>query len=93
MLTGNLRAQGFQEVGLSPFLGWNYSSTSPELCQYSPGTVWSQWSGLNRRPTVYETVALPLSYIGVPVLSAVVNTLTRLAGQAGDLPALVGCCV
>jgi hypothetical protein len=26
---------------------------------------WSQWSGLNRRPTVYETVALPLSYTGV----------------------------
>src|SRR5207249_1363747 len=26
--------------------------------------LWSQWSGLNRRPTVYETVALPLSYIG-----------------------------
>jgi hypothetical protein len=26
---------------------------------------WSQWSGLNRRPTVYETVALPLSYIGL----------------------------
>ena len=25
---------------------------------------WSQWPGLNRRPTVYETVALPLSYIG-----------------------------
>jgi hypothetical protein len=25
---------------------------------------WSQWSGLNRRPTVYETVALPLSYTG-----------------------------
>src|SRR5207249_10904753 len=25
---------------------------------------WSQWSGLNRRPTVYESVALPLSYIG-----------------------------
>jgi len=22
---------------------------------------WSQWPGLNRRPTVYETVALPLS--------------------------------
>src|SRR5437899_304592 len=28
----------------------------------APG--WSQWPGLNRRPTVYETVALPLSYIG-----------------------------
>ena len=25
---------------------------------------WSRWPGLNRRPTVYETVALPLSYIG-----------------------------
>jgi hypothetical protein len=24
----------------------------------------SRWPGLNRRPTVYETVALPLSYIG-----------------------------
>lgn len=28
------------------------------------GEKWSQWSGLNRRPTVYETVALPLSYTG-----------------------------
>ena len=28
---------------------------------------WSQWPGLNRRPTVYETVALPLSYIGVTI--------------------------
>ena len=27
-------------------------------------THWSRWSGLNRRPTVYETVALPLSYTG-----------------------------
>ena len=27
-------------------------------------TNWSRWSGLNRRPTVYETVALPLSYTG-----------------------------
>ena len=28
---------------------------------------WSQWPGLNRRPTVYETVALPLSYIGTHI--------------------------
>src|SRR5438067_1647404 len=28
-------------------------------------SAWSQWPGLNRRPTVYETVALPLSYIGL----------------------------
>src|SRR5262249_29789327 len=27
--------------------------------------TWSQWPGLNRRPPVYETVALPLSYIGL----------------------------
>jgi len=25
---------------------------------------WSRWSGLNRRPAVYETAALPLSYTG-----------------------------
>ena len=29
-----------------------------------PLSNWSRWSGLNRRPTVYETVALPLSYTG-----------------------------
>ena len=28
------------------------------------GWEWSQLSGLNRRPTVYKTVALPLSYAG-----------------------------
>ena len=32
---------------------------------FSKASAWSQWPGLNRRPTVYETVALPLSYIGV----------------------------
>lgn len=26
--------------------------------------LWSRWSGLNRRPAVYETAALPLSYTG-----------------------------
>jgi hypothetical protein len=26
----------------------------------------SRWSGSNRQPTVYKTVALPLSYIGLP---------------------------
>lgn len=38
------------------------------------GEKWSQWSGLNRRPTVYETVALPLSYTG---LCRVVRDRTR----------------
>src|SRR6185437_16750673 len=32
---------------------------------------WSQWPGLNRRPTVYETVALPLSYIGTATVDIV----------------------
>src|SRR5690349_10873119 len=35
---------------------------------YLRGFCWSQWPGLNRRPTVYETVALPLSYIGLKQL-------------------------
>ena len=28
------------------------------------GATWSRWRDLNPRPTVYETVALPLSYTG-----------------------------
>ena len=38
--------------------------------QEARGMNWSQWPGLNRRPTVYETVALPLSYIGLTVSPA-----------------------
>ena len=34
---------------------------------------WSRWSDLNRRPTPYHGVALPLSYIGV-------------VGREGELP-------
>src|SRR6266487_3349769 len=34
------------------------------IVSYECTAAWSQWPGLNRRPTVYETVALPLSYIG-----------------------------
>ena len=59
------------------FLSDNYSATlavdtfvdssAPKLSNPLIGGIpgWSQWSGLNRRPTVYETVALPLSYIGL----------------------------
>ena len=39
---------------------------------------WSQWSGLNRRPTVYETVALPLSYIGIRSGSARSESLEQI---------------
>jgi hypothetical protein len=49
---------------------------------------WSQWSGLNRRPTVYETVALPLSYIGFAVfrqhLFNLPPTTTRWLPEALD---------
>jgi hypothetical protein len=34
-------------------------------------TFWSRWAGMIRRPTVYETVALPLSYIGLTAAQAV----------------------
>ena len=40
---------------------------------------WSQWSGLNRRPAVYETAALPLSYTGLRGLAK----QRLLVGQAG----------
>src|SRR6184192_2350810 len=42
---------------------------------------WSQWPGLNRRPTVYETVALPLSYIGVLYFRAPLS-YTAVQGDA-----------
>src|SRR5437588_10447428 len=44
------------------------------LCRRN-GKEWSQWPGLNRRPTVYETVALPLSYIGLAIK---INDLNRV---------------
>jgi hypothetical protein len=37
----------------------------PAVAGRQASESWSQWPGLNRRPTVYETVALPLSYIGL----------------------------
>ena len=58
------------------FLGRN-----PRPQEGSPlGSPWSRWSGLNRRPTVYETVALPLSYTGEA------RCATHAIGK-GELPA------
>jgi hypothetical protein len=51
---------------------------------------WSQWSGLNRRPTVYETVALPLSYIGLRIgaeNSHIPRRWQELCARAGPLGA------
>ena len=44
---------------------------------------WSQWSGLNRRPTVYETVALPLSYIGIRSLTNLENSIKTGRSTSG----------
>src|SRR5712672_2318234 len=57
---------------------------------------WSHWSGLNRRPTVYETVALPLSYIGtlvrqrelLPYLMANTLSFHQLRRKPKRLPSL-----
>lgn len=40
-----------------------FKSKSPP--KFGRGFLWSQRSDLNRRPTDYESVALPLSYAGV----------------------------
>jgi hypothetical protein len=47
----------------------------------------SRWPGLNRRPAVYETAALPLSYIGgrvglLPERRSIGKTARRMAGAA-----------
>jgi hypothetical protein len=53
---------------------------------YQTLNVWSRWPGLNRRPTVYETVALPLSYIG----EVGRNWYLRLGFGASPLGAVAG---
>ena len=49
---------------------------------------WSQWSGLNRRPTVYETVAIPLSYIGLTASQKLTHE-TTLANIGALAPAIL----
>lgn len=44
------------------------------------GRKWSRWPGLNRRPTLYESVALPLSYIGAGRTAA--SGLTQLKSSS-----------
>jgi hypothetical protein len=57
--------QRFRKPLLYPFELWGQAISKPKRDE-----EWSQWPGLNRRPTVYETVALPLSYIGLTSHSA-----------------------
>ena len=58
---GSRKTPGNQAVDLSPPPAvWGISRlTQPKPAPAGEG--WSQLSGLNRRPTVYKTVALPLS--------------------------------
>ncbi len=44
-------------VGLEPFAPW--AASVPNSVSVSGAKKWSRLSGLNRRPTVYKTVALP----------------------------------
>lgn len=61
-----------------PKVSQKTTTEKPAGDQKTPKTLilrdlnWSRWSGLNRRPTVYETVALPLSYTGLTCLFPVV---------------------
>jgi hypothetical protein len=41
-------------------------------------TYWSRHPGLNRGPTDYESVALPLSYVGIPPARPVCSRALRL---------------
>ena len=45
--------------------GVNHPAKNPGLTLRSKKySYWSRWSELNRRPIDYESIALPLSYIG-----------------------------
>ena len=57
---------GSDTITKSASTRFSYSSKGGRITCWKISTKkWSQWSGSNRRPTVYETVALPLSYIGL----------------------------
>src|SRR5262249_12106323 len=45
-------------------LGYRLAVGAVGRCAQNSTVISSRWPGLNRRPTVYETVALPLSYTG-----------------------------
>ena len=61
-----IRAESEPPVNLLEIL-LEFASVSFVSPQCTCIKKWSQWPGLNRRPTVYETVALPLSYIGLTI--------------------------
>src|SRR3954471_14361734 len=54
-------------------LSWTPGGGDPAAAR----RIWSRWTGLNRRPTVYETVALPLSYTGVDWLQLSITSPTE----------------
>ncbi len=43
--------------------------------------TWSRWSDLNRRPTDYESIALPLSYIGLLTIPTTIQHPIRTKPQ------------
>lgn len=52
-------------LGSRRFHSWWSHAPAPILAELTiSSTIWSRWAGMIRRPTVYETVALPLSYTG-----------------------------
>src|SRR5882762_6091245 len=79
-IAARIRSSSFGEAAFAlrtfAVTGWP-ASRSPT------GEGWGQWWGLNPRPTVYETVALPLSYTGVdrPPLSKDRDRMRSLSAQ------------
>ena len=68
-----LRSIGLPPSGSSPALSAKRAGSghpergdyiSPTPSGFKSNNIKSRWSDLNRRPTLYERVALPLSYIG-----------------------------
>src|SRR5215218_87815 len=54
----------------------------PGIRRDARGSEWSRHSDLNRGPAVYETAALPLSYVGrTAIIGSAIDTGTRVHGK------------
>lgn len=72
--------------------GSGYSSdtlTPGFLCYYHK---WSRWSDSNRRPAVYETAALPLSYTGTRLYCSIERVVVQAGPKAVTLDNLCAAC-
>jgi hypothetical protein len=84
----NTRKEQVIAPDIAPWKAGNVSGRDPRISPTALGSqiLWSRWSDLNRRPAVYETAALPLSYTG-DIASKCSTEIDELQPRIGDATA------